>query len=484
MIDNQRALPAYIKELCNREARARRRAKLIAWSTAGGFAALSALLFLQWQRTAAAQKETQASLWIAESQALLHRNLPAALDRARRAFASVPTEQSRSTLLAALMEVSPHLVGTANTGETNTALTWVDHGTVVIATGSGHVGALKLRPDAGIEQGQTWNVRAPMRDGGLGRSYVRSFHAIAPERLVAVFADGGMGIMERSTAEPQLRTATGPSLNTAADAVAIGPQGTLIAMADADGRLTLHRCDWARAADPCRPPESVQTIRANALAINRNGTLLAVADAAGTVTLLAADGKPIRQFDRVDELIVSLRWALDRDWIGVGTAKGTLAIFDAGSSTGAAIHAENVGDRPVSALAWHPTEPGLAFVCSAADWASVCVWYPGGDATGHPFKPPLHLDGHANAVVRIAWAPGGAHLASSDVDGAVRVWTMRQNTDGRYFLRSEHPAALSAIASAPDGKTVAAGAVDGTIHQWTTEGLVATRSATSGKRWP
>src|SRR5262249_36097563 len=69
--DRQPELPDYIAASDAREKRARRTMQAIGWSTAAVFAILSVLLFNQWQNTIRAQRETQASLWIVQSQSSL-----------------------------------------------------------------------------------------------------------------------------------------------------------------------------------------------------------------------------------------------------------------------------------------------------------------------------------------------------------------------------------------------------------------------------
>ena len=77
-------------------------------ATAAVFGVLAVLLLYEWRDTVRARKESEASLLIAQSGAYLSNlNVGAAIERARRAFQSVPSAASRSALLQAVMELSP-----------------------------------------------------------------------------------------------------------------------------------------------------------------------------------------------------------------------------------------------------------------------------------------------------------------------------------------------------------------------------------------
>src|SRR5262249_33943617 len=138
LTDQQHELPAYIKASEKRDKQARLTRHGIALSVVAILTAVPILLYFQQQSTKRAQQESEASLWVAQSQSYLRdRNVAAALDYADRAFKSVPTPLSRSTLLTALMETSPHKVRVTSVGpETAEALAWIDSDTLAFASGS------------------------------------------------------------------------------------------------------------------------------------------------------------------------------------------------------------------------------------------------------------------------------------------------------------------------------------------------------------
>jgi WD40 repeat protein len=57
---------------------------------------------------------------------------------------------------------------------------------------------------------------------------------------------------------------------------------------------------------------------------------------------------------------------------------------------------------------------------------------------------------HGDAVLAIAFSPGGETLASGSTGGTIKVWNMR---NGKNSFTFEHPGWVSSVAFSPDGKT-------------------------------
>jgi WD40 repeat protein len=467
LTDKQPALPAYIRASDAREKRARRTVQAVGWGIAAVFALFSVGLFHAWETALKAKTEAEASLWIAQSQADLREgNVAAALDRADRAFKSMPTERSRSTLLSALMEVSPHVLAvTGVRGETSVALAWLDGARLVFASGSGQLHTVPLGT-ASAQHGGNWQGSALARSQDSNPSVIRALHAVAADQLIAVFADGTTGFLGQNANNAQRHQASeAMSLNPTAHAVAIGPRGATVVTAGVDETIALHRCDWTRTNSPCDPPKILETARGRALAISPDGMQIAVGDQTGLVTLFDVTGKRVREPEDFGAPIVALGWAPQRNWIAAGTNHGEIIVFDAGSPLGSLVDRKRFGDRPVSVLAWAPDDLKLVFVCDAL---SLCLWRSHDGDPAHRFKPAVRLEGHTNSVTRLAWAPTGRHLASSDIDGTIRIWDVVPNTEVHYALYSDQPAEFVTVAATRDGRQVASGAKDGTIRLWPT----------------
>jgi WD40 repeat protein len=477
LTDKQPELPAYIAASDAREKRARRAMQAIGWSIAAVFFVLAAVLFDQWQTAKQAQKETEASLSIARSQSYLRDGKIAwALDQAARAFKSVPSEESRSTLLSSLMEVSPHLAAVASLGsDTAQALAWIDGATLAFASGSRQLRAFAPLKSQGGQDSGSWSLPELKRKQELGRAVVRILQPLGPDRMLAIFDEGSIGLIERGAKAARVQAhAEETSLNPTAHAAAAGSSGSTIVIAAVDEAITLLRCNWAlvQTTVPCQPT-ALREARGRAVAISADERRIAVGGEEGTVAIYDVLGRRIGNLVTIGAPIIALGWAGKRDWLAVGTATGEIAVLDVGSDTRAVIARDKFGDRPISALAWNPQGLGLAFVCNAS---AVCLWRVNADNAQHPFKPAVRLEGHGNSVTRLSWAPTGRHLASTAADGTIRVWDLVQNTEASFALYSDEPAELGTVATSLDGQWVAAGARDGAIRLWDAKTLAPGRA--------
>ena len=460
--DKQPELPAYIAASDRRERRSRLIMQAIGWSVAAVFAVAAGLMLVLWQQTLRAQKETQASLWIAQSQGYLRDgNIAAAVDRADRAFTSVPTEPHRSTLLSTLLELAPHLVSITRLGKASEALAWTDGTTLAVAAGS----LRSFAPLAGKSDDKPddrWVLPSATPKEQPNRVAL-ALRPIGADRVLAVFDDGAIALAARD-GKAARRYGNEMSLGRTAHAVAISPDATTIVTASVDDTIAVIRCDWTL-PETCRP-QPVGQLRGRAVAISPDGQRIAVGDAAGNVTLSDLAGNIVRPPQQVGARIVALGWARQRDWIAAGTADGELVVLDAGAPpTERPIVQDRFGERPVPVLAWSPGNLDIAFACNGA---SVCLLR--AHDKDSEFNPAIRLEGHANTVTRLAFAPDGRHLASSDTDGTIRVWDLVANTEASYALYADGTAELSTVAASPDGKQVAAGARDGAIRLWSSTG--------------
>jgi WD40 repeat protein len=76
------------------------------------------------------------------------------------------------------------------------------------------------------------------------------------------------------------------------------------------------------------------------------------------------------------------------------------------------------------------------------------------------------LPGHAGVVRGLAYSPDGVQLLSGGEDGAVKVWDSTRGTELRYLIG--HTAEVCAVAWLPDGRRAVSGSRDLTARLWDT----------------
>lgn len=135
---------------------------------------------------------------------------------------------------------------------------------------------------------------------------------------------------------------------------------------------------------------------------------------------------------------------------------GEVALFEIGSSEASLTLAEGpTFDR----LAFDPAS-GLIAASSQQDIcagnAIARVWTSGG-------VPMAMLDHGSNAVTGLAFNPGGALLASTAIDGAVRLWQL--NTGAQVAALSAG-GTVEAVAFSPDGTRLASGGAADAVLLW------------------
>jgi WD40 repeat protein len=464
LADRQPELPSYIKASDKRDKQARVTRQVVWLSIAAILTAVPILLYFQQQSTKRAQQESEASLWVAQSQSYLRdRNVAAALDYADRAFKSVPTPLSRSTLLTALMETSPHKVRVTSVGpETAEALAWLDGDTLAFASGSGQVRAFPALDGQSRPRVDTWSLPAVKRKQDGNDAVVRVLRPLGPDRMLAIFDEGSISVVGRGAraAQPQ-QSPQEMSINPTAHAAAAGRNGATIVMASVEEAITVHRCNWTAAQARSCEAGTLGEARGRAVAVSPDEKRIAVGGEDGTVTVYDAFGKTLGKPLSIGAPIVALGWAEQRDWIAAGTSGGEIAVLDVGAQTEPIIAREKLGERPITALAWGPKDLNVAFVC---DGSSICLWQADAGDKQPRFKPIIRFEGHVSPVTRLNWSPNGRHLASTATDGTIRIWDLVPNTDGSFALYSDQPAELVTVATSFDGKWLAAGAGDGTIR--------------------
>ena len=207
-----------------------------------------------------------------------------------------------------------------------------------------------------------------------------------------------------------------------------------------------------------------------------------------------------------DEVISSLTYSPDGrtlisghgDWHGPGfsgmsTGRGLIRLFDSAKlDKPRMIEAhENVGVHTVRASAagglFASASYGEIKVWDIADGKRVADWVvpvqtfafrpDGGSlAVGGGNQIVLYdlrtrnltalLRGHEAPVVRVAFAPDGATLASCNSDGVVKVWNLSTDPDYREPPRADARLIITSLAHSPDGAKLAISSGGGIVEIW------------------
>ena len=345
---------AYIKACRAREALQRRIRQAAMWSTAAVLV-LAVLLLYEWRDTVRARKESEASLLIAQSGAYLSNfNVGAAIERARRAFQSVPSAASRSALLQAVMELSPGLTAVVPLGaDASQALAWASGDILDFVTDPGRLRTFDSAKPAQALGGFDLPIIKRSQDGNP--SFVRALSPIGAAGMIAVFDQGSVGVIPQGGTAIQLNAPKQEvTVNPTQHAVGVGPSGALIALATADGIVILYRCKWSASAQSGSTCESAPLgqVHGRAVAISPDEKRIAVGDQAGVLTLYDLAGNAVGDPKNFEGAINALGWAGQRDWLAVGTAKGEVAVLDAGAEHMPVVAQQKIGADSITALAW------------------------------------------------------------------------------------------------------------------------------------
>lgn len=229
--------------------------------------------------------------------------------------------------------------------------------------------------------------------------------------------------------------------------------GKRIAAGTLDGRLFL-----LDAAGEKAPPVAVATAGSGitALAHRDGGNLLAWAALNGEVSVWTSGtttaARPLQKAG--EPRVSSLAFTKDGGLVGA-VETGGLAAWDV-EKPGAAPRRLLPGRR-LRALA---AEPDGAVAAGTAE-GTILLFARGVDGR------QVELSGHGSAVTGLRFGAGGAKLASSSLDGTVRLWDVKQ-TDREPVVLTGHSGWVWGVAFSADGRALLSGGADRTVRIWPT----------------
>ena len=200
----------------------------------------------------------------------------------------------------------------------------------------------------------------------------------------------------------------------------------------------------------------------------------------------------------VDRRVTSLAYAPDGISVAVGSADGTVQVWNVAMST---VIQTLPGHGPyVDFIAYN--SDGKHIVSRARREQTVTMWDLSVGRVVGSFSDPNHdarvaeyspvdtqvatgggdgtlriwdaetgnaiavLNGYGSAITALAYSPDGQRIASGSFDGTLRLWDIR--THNEIAALEGHTSTISDIAYSPDGRRVASGSVDRTVRVWST----------------
>lgn len=442
------------------------------WRSAGRYAAVAAGVMLLavgayiFDDLRQTRIEAQAATDMARSRAELRDgNVISAVDSALKAYHTLPSDQSRSTLAAALLDVSPHLFATFDIGvEVRPVLEWIDDNVLAYVPMSG----TEIRP---LDADGSWTTTQVPRfalpkliqKSTDRRAAIVAMRALSAKRVMAVFDEGTLAVLDGAAA-PRLHSMQTGTLSTGSS-VSIGARGALIVTVNQDdGIVVATECplEPSHAGLGCTN-RTLAGVKGQVVAVSPDEQRFAVGDPSGAIAIYDRDGGRVGALTEIGGPPSAIAWGA-KDQLAVttranGANKGRAVRLQI-RPAGVEIKETTTGEA--SMPAWSSDGKALAFGCGKA----VCLQLARATADGAvEFGQVRRLLGHNATVTRVGWSHDGSRLASLAPDG-IRIWTVDQNRDVSFALYAEAPVRLSKVAVSRDGKWVAAGASDGTLRIW------------------
>ncbi|MBN9520496.1 hypothetical protein J0H58_18545, partial [bacterium] len=334
------------------------------------------------------------------------------------------------------------------TGEVRGLAFLADGNRLVVATGVPPPKPLAPSPGTRV---RVWDIAAcrPRDDGFLHPGYVEALAVGADGTSVSVVAKLGTAVVGYDLAGGR-RHDYPLRLPTAATALAVSPDGSLLLTAGADGVSRV----WDRSAGRL---VAVLWHReaATAVGFGPGGRSVWTASPNDAVRTWAAWNPGAAEVVEVGSRVETMAFDPAGDVLATGSDDRVVRLW-----RNRAGRLEKVRDFPrspsqVRAVGFSPD--GRAVAARLYPPGGVRVWdvETGAELAGLPARTTAHA---------LDFSPDGGRLAAG-LDAGARVWAVR-GTPGDVPLSLPHPRAVRSVAFSPDGKSVVTGGADGDVRTW------------------
>ncbi|NEQ47906.1 MAG: TIR domain-containing protein [Leptolyngbya sp. SIOISBB] len=279
----------------------------------------------------------------------------------------------------------------------------------------------------------------------------------ADNQIIAGDEQGNVYVWDAS-GQPLSKFQSSPS---ALIALALSPNGQMLAAVGADRRVRLHTlADQSLVQDFPAHEGPIYNVQ-----FTPDGKQLITVGDDKVVRLWQLDGTAAANLVGHTGLIAALAISPDGTMIATSGGDHAIRLWDLQRDH---LHVLLGHQGPVNSVATSSIEDLIA---SGGVDGTVRLWQQEG-------KFRQTLTGHANSVNAVDFSPSGSRLASASTDGTVRLWQNFQSDTPTTQVLTGHVGAVNNVAFHPDGNLVASVGEDHTLRLWQVDGtLIATMEA-------
>lgn len=231
-------------------------------------------------------------------------------------------------------------------------------------------------------------------------------------------------------------------------AIALSPDGTLLAAGEPSGYIRLYDTETGKQSGSLAlglPP-------LRGLAFSADGATVLAATADSHLGTGRVDGTTSSVAYDAGQSIIALAVHPTNPVINAALADGSLYWWNADS--GAQTGAVDTHPAPVTAVAFSPDG---RWMVSADASGTVFIWSVETGEWDHL------LEGADSGIASVAFSPDGRRLAAGQDSGLVRIWTVGSGASPELTIEPPYGRVIGALAWSPDGTVLAVGLSDGEL---------------------